>query len=88
MKRPFIPLGCTQQSRLTPTALLNHEDATGMCNTCPGELEPAEAMQRAPGPDPYPWRQLFACFVLGLAVIGCASLIAAYAPPSSVVATR
>lgn len=88
MKRPFIPLGCDQQGRMTPTALLRYEDATGMCNTCPGELEPAEAMQREPGPEPYPWRPLLAGFALLLAVVGCVSVIAAYAPPTSVVATR
>lgn len=73
---------------MKPTALLRYEDDSGLCDTCPGELEPAETLQREPGPEPYPWRQLLAGFVLTLAAIACGSLIAAYAPASSVVAAR
>ena len=88
MKRAYIPMGCDQQGSVTPTALLRYEDESGMCNTCPGELEPAESLQRERGPEPYPWRELLAGFALLLAVVGCASVIAAYAPPTSVMAAR
>lgn len=43
---------------------------------------------RKPAPPPYPWRQLFAGFAVTLAVIACVSVIAAFAPPPSVVAAR
>jgi len=87
--RAFIPLGCDQQGRLRPTALLNYEDAVGTCNTCPGELEPAEAMQAdlTPTPPPYPWRDLG----LGLAVMFvaiCGASVLAMAPSALMVAAR
>lgn len=43
---------------------------------------------RKPEPPPYRWRQLFAGFAVTLAVIACVSVIAAFAPPPSVVAAR
>jgi hypothetical protein len=45
---------------MSPTTLLLHEDAAGTCNTCPGELEPAECLQREPErkPPAMPWRAL------------------------------
>lgn len=69
--RPYIPLGVTQQSRIQPTPLQAWEDAAGTCNTCPGELEPAEALQRDPSPPAVPWRALGA----GLAVLICVPLV-------------
>jgi len=52
-------------NRTHPTPLQAWEDAAGTCNTCPGELEPAEALQRDPEPPPVPWRTLGS----GLAVL-------------------
>ena len=54
-------------NRVAQTALQRWEDDAGTCNTCPGELEPAECLQRDPvrRPPAYPWRQLGA----GLAVL-------------------
>lgn len=48
----------------------------------------SQRAMRKPAPPTYPWRQLFAGFAVTLAVIACVSVIAAFAPPPSVVATR
>ena len=58
---------------MSPTSLLLHEDAAGTCNTCPGELEPAECLQRDPErkPPAMPWRALGA----GCAVLLCVPLV-------------
>lgn len=47
-------------SRANPTPLQAWEDAAGTCNTCPGDLEPAEYLQREPDrkPPELPWRAL------------------------------
>lgn len=62
-KQAFIPLGCDQQGRLVPTTArrqLAYEDSTGMCDTCPGELDMPEAVYQAEpaGPPPMHWRDL------------------------------
>lgn len=55
-RRNYIPLGCDQQGRLAPTRQLQHEDATGLCDTCTGELDTPESVyQRDAGPEPWPW---------------------------------
>jgi len=66
-------------NRTQPTPLQAFEDASGMCNTCPGELEPAEYLQRDPvnSPPPYPWRTLCA----GLAVVFAVLLGVHFAMP-------
>lgn len=72
--RPYIALGLTQQGRMTPTALLQHEDATGLCNTCPAELDSAESCYlRDPvrTPPAVPWRVLGA----GCVVLICVPLV-------------
>lgn len=43
MKRAYISIGCDQQGRMTPTLQLQHEDASGICDTVPSELLPGEA---------------------------------------------
>lgn len=59
-------------SRVGQTALQAWEDAAGTCNTCPGELAPAEYLQREPVrlPPAVPWRVLGA----GLAILICVPL--------------
>lgn len=88
--RPYIPLGCDQQGRMTPTALLRYEDAIGTCNTCPGELEPAEALQRDPVrlPPPVPWRQLGAGLLVVLLAVAGAHVASVVWPSSQQVASR
>lgn len=71
-------------SRAHPTPLQAWEDAIGTCNTCPGELEPAEALQREPAPPPYPWRALGA----GLAVVFAVLLGVHFAMPLLATATQ
>lgn len=86
--RPYIPHGIRWQGRIEQTPLQAWEDAAGTCNTCPGELEPAERLQRERGPEPYPWRDLgLGLAVMFVAVCG-ASVIAALLPAAQVVATR
>lgn len=47
--RPYLPRGINNQGRLTPTRLLDREDASGLCDTVPGELDCPEAeFQRDP----------------------------------------
>lgn len=48
MRRPYIALGLDYQGRQTPAKArkrLEAEDATGLCETQPGELAPAEELQ-------------------------------------------
>ena len=55
-----------------PTPLQAWEDAAGTCNTCPGELLPAEELQRDPArrPPAMPWRALGS----GVAIVICVPL--------------
>jgi len=75
---------------MKPTALLNYEDDAGTCNTCPGELMPAEELQREPArrAPPVPWRQLGAGLaVVFLAVVGVQVANVVW-PPAVTVAAR
>ena len=71
--RPYIAHGLTQQGRVQPTPLQAYEDDSGMCNTCPGELEPAEMLQREPAsmPPDYPWRRLGRGAVVVCTALAC-----------------
>lgn len=88
MNRPYIPLGVTQQSRIQPTRLQQFEDDVGTCNTCPGELEPAECLQRDQSPPPYPWRALGAGLGVMFAVVAAVHLFAVFWPAAMQVAAR
>jgi hypothetical protein len=79
--RPFAAQSTTEPSRVQPTPLQAWEDAVGTCNTCPGELLPAEELQREPvrKPPPYPWRDLGA----GLCIVFAVMLVAHFAVPVS-----
>lgn len=49
MRRPYIALGLDHQGRQVPTAAckrLQAEESTGICDTVPGDLAPAEELQR------------------------------------------
>ena len=86
--RPYIPNGVRWQGRIEQTPLQAWEDAAGTCNTCPGELEPAEALQRDPTPPAYPWRELgLGLAVMFMAICG-ASVLAALMPAAALVAAR
>ena len=86
--RPYLPAGCDQQGRVPQTALQAWEDAAGTCNTCPSELEPAECLQRDPGPPPYPWRDLGAGVCVLFGVVAAAHLVAIVCPAVLQVAAR
>lgn len=49
MRRPYIALGLDYQGRQVPSMAckrLQAEESTGICDTVPGELAPAEELQR------------------------------------------
>ena len=49
MRRPYIALGLDHQGRQVPTMAyrrLQAEDSAGICDTVPGDLAPAEELQR------------------------------------------
>lgn len=77
-------------SRANPTPLQAWEDAAGTCNTCPGELEPVEALQREPvqRPPAVPWGELGAGVGVLFAVVAAAHLFAAFWPGVLQVAAR
>lgn len=77
-------------SRVPQTALQAWEDAAGTCNTCPGELEPAECLQRDPvrRPPPYPWRALGTGLAVVFAAVIGVHLFAAFWPAVVQVAAR
>lgn len=77
-------------SRAHPTPFQAWEDAAGTCNTCPGELEPAEALQREPAQHPpaVPWGQLGAGLGVLFAFVAAAHLVAAFWPAALQVAAR
>lgn len=49
MRHPYIALGLDYQGRQVPSMAckrLQAEESTGICDTVPGELAPAEELQR------------------------------------------
>lgn len=54
--RPYLPRGITNQGRLTHTAMLDREDASGLCDTVPGELDYPEAVYQAEPDELTYWR--------------------------------
>lgn len=68
--KPFAA-GLDGQGRYT-TRQLRAEDASGMCDTCPGELDGPEATFQADKPAPTPWRDLG--FMLAVAFVSIACL--------------
>jgi hypothetical protein len=70
------------------TRLLAWEDAAGTCNTCPGELEPAESLQHDPSPPAVPWRALGAGAAVLIAVPLALHLALALWPVAVTLAAR
>lgn len=70
--------------------LIQFEDDAGTCNTCPGELEPAECLQRDPvrRPPPVPWRELGAGLAVVLAVLLGVHVFCVVTQPSVSVAAK
>lgn len=69
--RPYIARGLYQQGRILPSALLAHENETGLCDTCPGELDSPESVyQRDDDPPPVPWPAFaLMCAILLVALV-------------------
>ena len=73
--RPF-PAGLDMQGRYT-TRHASAEDASGMCDTGPGELSapeleiPESVFQAEPEPEPTPWRALGFMFAVAFGSIAC-----------------
>lgn len=68
--RPF-PAGLDMQGRYE-TRLCAAEDASGMCDTCPGELDsPESVFQAEPKQEPTPWRALGFMFAVAFCSIAC-----------------
>jgi hypothetical protein len=77
-------------NRVPQTRLLCWEDAAGTCNTCPGELEPAEYLQcdAAPKVPSYPWRTLGAGLAVVFAAVFGLHLASVVLAPAVTVAAR
>lgn len=73
-----------------PTPLQAWEDAAGTCNTCPGELGPAEHLQADPErkPPAVPWRVLRAGAYLLICVPLVLHLVLVLMPAAVQVAAR
>ena len=68
--RPF-PAGLDGQGRFI-TRQLRAEDASGLCDTCPGELDsPESVFQAEPQREPTPWRALGFMFAVAFFSIAC-----------------
>lgn len=69
-RRPFAA-GLDGQGRFI-TRQLRAEDASGICDTCPGELDSPEAVfQAEPKPEPTPWRALGFMLAVAFGSIAC-----------------
>ncbi len=77
MRRPYIALGLDYQGRQVPTMAckrLQAEESTGICDTVPGELAPAEELQREfiSRRPTYTWAGVVLFAVFAALVRGCA----------------
>lgn len=89
--RPYIAAGLDQQGRVQQTRLLAWEDDAGTCNTCPGELQPAECLQREPDrgtPPPVPWRAFGAALLIIFVTLAGVHIGASIFKPAPLVASR
>lgn len=69
-RRPF-PAGLDGQGCFI-TRQLRAEDASGLCDTCPGELDsPESVFQAEPTREPTPWRALGFMFAVAFGSIAC-----------------
>lgn len=75
----YIALGLDQQGRRLPTLVarqLQREDRSGICDTCPAELDRPEAVYQAEPGEPAYWHVIGVMAGVGLAAVVMVHLLA------------